>query len=213
MGEKLYRFATEMSPVNLDKIQSWIDQGRLDPTKPITLKELYKSRILGRVKDGVKLLGNGAESLKTPIHIIVSRASQSAIAAVEANGGTVTTRFYTQQAIKRIKSGEMHPYVSLRWDPVALNNANLAVEGADEAENRARAMGFQYRLPDPSSRPDLEYYRDEKHRGYLAHTVKEGELANLYFKPPVSEEELKVLKRESARGGRAQKRKQGDKLW
>lgn len=46
-----------MSPINLDRIQSWIDQGRLDPSKPITMKELAKSRCLHGVKrHGVKLL-------------------------------------------------------------------------------------------------------------------------------------------------------------
>jgi len=202
-----------MSPVNLDKIQSWIDQGRLDPSQPITLKQLSASGILGTIKDGVKLLGSGASELKTPINIIVSRASQSAIAAIEALGGTVTTRFYTPQAIRRIKEKETHPFVSLRWDPIALNNPALNVTGAEMLEARAKGMGFQYRLPDPSSRKDLEYYRDAKHRGYLSHLVKEGENASLYFKPPLSEEEIKVLKRESARSGRAAKRKEGDKLW
>ena len=51
------RFKVEMSPINLDRIQSWIDQGRLDPSKPITMKELAKSRCLHGVKrHGVKLL-------------------------------------------------------------------------------------------------------------------------------------------------------------
>lgn len=51
------RFKVEMSPINLDRIQSWIDQGRLDPSKPITMKELHKSRCLHGVKrHGVKLL-------------------------------------------------------------------------------------------------------------------------------------------------------------
>jgi len=46
-----------MSPINLDRIQSWIDQGRLDPSKPITMKELKSSRCLHGVKrHGVKLL-------------------------------------------------------------------------------------------------------------------------------------------------------------
>lgn len=47
-----------MSPVNLDRIQSWIDQGRLDISQPITMKELNRSRCLHGVKrHGVKLLG------------------------------------------------------------------------------------------------------------------------------------------------------------
>jgi len=50
-------FKVEMSPINLDRIQSWIDQGRLDPKKPITMKELANSRCLHGVKrHGVKLL-------------------------------------------------------------------------------------------------------------------------------------------------------------
>lgn len=47
-----------MSPVNLDTIQSWIDQGRLDPSATITMRELSKSRCIHGVKrHGVKLLG------------------------------------------------------------------------------------------------------------------------------------------------------------
>lgn len=51
------RFKVETSPINLDRIQSWIDQGRLDPSRPITMRELHKSRCLHGVKrHGVKLL-------------------------------------------------------------------------------------------------------------------------------------------------------------
>ncbi len=45
-----------MSPLNVDRVQAWIDQGRIDPSKPITLKELNESRCLHGIKDGVKLL-------------------------------------------------------------------------------------------------------------------------------------------------------------
>lgn len=51
-----YSFEVDMSPLNLDRLQDWIDQGRLDPSKPITVKELHDSRCLHGVKDGVKLL-------------------------------------------------------------------------------------------------------------------------------------------------------------
>jgi hypothetical protein len=51
-----FRYSETMSPLNLDRLQSWIDQGRIDPTKPITLKELVDSRCLHGIKDGVKIL-------------------------------------------------------------------------------------------------------------------------------------------------------------
>lgn len=190
-----------MSPINLDRIQTWIDQGRLEPSKPITLDELVKSGAVRGIKDGIKLLANGASTLKQPIHIVVSRASQTAIAAVEALGGSVTTRFYTPLAMLRIRKGEMHPYISMKWDQAGLNRPALEVEGADSLESRVKAMGFEYRLPDPSGRKDIEYYRDPKHRGYLAHTLEEGEDPSLYWKRVLSPEELKVHLKKKQQGG------------
>jgi large subunit ribosomal protein L15 len=174
-----------MSPINLDKIQDWINQKRLDPTHPITVKELSATRAVHGVKDGIKLLGRNADQLTSTINIVVSRASASAIAAVEALGGTVTTRFYTKYAIHRIRQGKTAPYVSLRWDPARLNNPalNRVGMGSDPAE-RIKGLGFQYRLPDPTGRKDFEYYRDPAHRGYLSHTIGEGETPSLFHRVP-----------------------------
>lgn len=165
-----------MSPINLDRIQSWIDQGRLDPTKPITLKELADSRCLHGVKDGVKLLANGAEKLKTPINILVSRASTTAIEAIEALGGKVTTRFYTVPAIKRILKGESESSdIPLAHRPAGAEDSPIL---------DAAFKPFAYRLPDPTSRKDMEYYRDPAHRGYLSHMVEKGQGPSLFFKTP-----------------------------
>ncbi|KAF2654026.1 ribosomal protein L15 [Lophiostoma macrostomum CBS 122681] len=115
--DKYNPFKVEMSPINLDRIQSWIDQGRLNPARPITMKELNKSRCIHGVKrHGVKLLGRNAEALQSPIHIVVSRASASAIARVEALGGSVTTRFYSPVSIKQVLRGEAHPTISWQAD-------------------------------------------------------------------------------------------------
>lgn len=46
-----------MKPLNLGKLQEWIDRGRIDPAQPITLKTLYDANIVGKFKYGVKLLG------------------------------------------------------------------------------------------------------------------------------------------------------------
>lgn len=184
----------EMSGINLDTIQQWINQGRLNPNQPITLRELCSSRALHGIKDGVKLLGRGSNALTTPVHLIVSRASQSAIAAVEALGGTVTTRFYTPQAIRRIKQRQMHPFISLKWDQDGIAKTALMVDGASTEAERVKSLGYEYRLPDPTGRKDLEYYRDKANRGYLAHTVKEGYSPSLFYKSPLEIEEAKSLK-------------------
>jgi len=95
-NEKVY------APVNLDRIQHWIDTGRLtsSPTQPITARELLLSGCVHNVHDGIKLLGDGAERLKTPIHITPSRASKTAIQAVEKLGGSVFCRYYNPLALR-----------------------------------------------------------------------------------------------------------------
>lgn len=181
-----------MSPINLDRIQSWINQSRIDPSKPITVKELARTRAIHGVKDGVKLLARGADTLTSRINIVVSRASAAAIAAIEALGGTVVTRYYTRYAIHRIRQGKTAPYVSLKWEPEKLNNPALLTVGmGSDPLQRVKGMGFQYRLPDPTGRKDIEYYRDPANRGYLAHTVGEGETPSLYHRLPRAQSDVK----------------------
>ncbi|RFU30083.1 hypothetical protein B7463_g6268, partial [Scytalidium lignicola] len=191
------QFSIEMSPVNLDRIQSWIDQGRLDPTRPITLRELVKSRCLHGIKDGVKVLARGKEELKTPINLLVSRASATAIEAIEAAGGTVTTRFYTKPAIKRILKGESES----TFHPLATPSVN------GDAPIIAQASPFAYRLPDPTSRKDIEYYRDPAHRGYLSHLVPDGQGPSLFFKTPGTGDVRRKAKKTGAATGSE------NKLW
>ncbi|KAI1123216.1 ribosomal protein L18e/L15P [Nemania abortiva] len=167
--------ALSMSEVNLDKLQEWIDAGRIDPTKPITPKELVQSNLVGTIKDGIKLLGRGADALKQPVDIMVSRASAAAIEGVEKAGGKIVTRYYTKESIKRLVEGK------------SINTGTPLPTGAEHVEpvlEEVRRKGFFYRLPDPTSRWDIEYYRDPAHRGYLSHTLKPGESPSLYFKVP-----------------------------
>ena len=164
-----------MSQVNLDQIQEWINQGRLDSSKQITPKELIESRLVGSVKDGVKILSRGSEYLKQPINVMVSKVSASAIAAIEAAGGTVTTRYYTKLAIQRLLTG-----ASVNTDkplPVGKEHVEPVLAAAKDAP-------FRYRLPDPTSRRDIEYYRDPAHRGYLRGQLAPGESPSLYFRVP-----------------------------
>ncbi|KAK8066606.1 hypothetical protein PG997_013353 [Apiospora hydei] len=188
--------APVMSEVNLDKLQDWIDAGRIDPTQQITPKELIQSNLIGSIKDGIKLLGRGADVLKQPIDIIVSRASASAIDAVEKAGGKIVTRYYTKQSIKRLVQGK------------SMNTDLPLPYGAEHVQpvlEQVRKTGFFYRLPDPTSRWDVEYYRDPAHRGYLSHTLQPGESPSLFFKVPPSKLKKKVKK--------AAEKKEDTKLW
>jgi large subunit ribosomal protein L15 len=81
-------FAKDLNEVNLGRVQSAIDAGKLDTKSPITVEALLAAGLIRRVRDGVRLLGHGA--IKTKLAFEVTGASGSAIKAVEAQGGTVT---------------------------------------------------------------------------------------------------------------------------
>jgi large subunit ribosomal protein L15 len=110
----VFRNAKTYAPVNLDRIQHWVDQGRLtsSPKDPITARDLLESGCIHNAHDGVKVLGDvcitdgfctsylmcllqGSEHLKAPLYIIASRASQSAIKAIEDKGGKIVCKYYT----------------------------------------------------------------------------------------------------------------------
>jgi large subunit ribosomal protein L15 len=130
-----------MTPLNINRLQAWIDAGRLNPNEPITLKELAKSRCVHGIKDGIKLLARSS--------------------------GKLTTRYYTKPAISRVLKGDTDPIYSIQ-----------------SAASPTPRPEFKYRLPDPASRKDIEYYRDPAHRGYLSHMLQEGQNPSLFFKTP-----------------------------
>lgn len=74
--------------VNLDRVQTAIDSGRLDASKPVTIDALLSAGVIRRALDGVRLLGNG--QLKQKLALEVTGASKGAVAAVEKAGGSVT---------------------------------------------------------------------------------------------------------------------------
>jgi large subunit ribosomal protein L15 len=79
----------DLNEVNLGRIQAAIDVGKLDATRPIDVAALIEAGVVGRSRDGVKILGNG--ELKTKADFEVYGASKSAVEAIEKAGGSVKT--------------------------------------------------------------------------------------------------------------------------
>jgi large subunit ribosomal protein L15 len=82
-------FAKKLVEVNLWRIEDAIAAGKLDAGKAIDGEALVASGIVRRLRDGVRLLGQG--ELTTKLDITVYSASASAAKAVEAAGGKLTT--------------------------------------------------------------------------------------------------------------------------
>jgi len=80
-------FARDYNEVGLDRIQAAIDAGKLDAKAVVTAAALKAAGVINRVKDGVRLLGNG--EIKAAIAFEIEGASKPAAAAVEKAGGSV----------------------------------------------------------------------------------------------------------------------------
>ena len=80
-------FSKNFAEVNLGRLQTAIDAGKLDAGKTIDAAALKEAGVVRRVKDGVRILGGG--ELKAKVSLDVAGASASAIAAVEKAGVSI----------------------------------------------------------------------------------------------------------------------------
>ena len=126
-------FAKKLNEINLGRIQQAVDAGVLDGKKPITVAALKEAGLIRREKDGVRLLGNG--ELKAKLAFEITGASQSAIKAVEAKGGTVTLKSITgreRPAADKIKAERRAAKRAAKAAPKGRKAKGEEAEGGDE---------------------------------------------------------------------------------
>ncbi|XP_014776138.1 39S ribosomal protein L15, mitochondrial [Octopus bimaculoides] len=164
------------SPLNMLSLQRMIDLGRIDKNSPIDIVSVTNTRLftLNPVQDhGIWLTEDGADSFKSCINIEVQWASELTIAAIEKNGGRITTRYY---------------------DPMSL----VALADIKKFFQSGKPIP-RCHLP---TQDCVEYYTNPKNRGYLADPdlVQEAriELAQKYgYTIPEVDEDTKNLMLES----------------
>ena len=81
-------FRKKYTTVGLDIIQKAIDSGKIDPNKKIDVEVLKLNGVIKKVRDGLKLLGNG--SIKSKVDIEVAALTTSAKEAIEKVDGNVS---------------------------------------------------------------------------------------------------------------------------
>ena len=79
-----------LSVVNLGRLQTAIDDGKIDAKATITEQALVDAGLVRRIRDGVRILAKG--EIKSQVTLDVTGASASAVEAVEKAGGTVTVK-------------------------------------------------------------------------------------------------------------------------
>ncbi len=74
--------------INLGQVEEAIAAKKLDGKKLVNAAALIESGLIGRERDGVRLLGKG--ELKSKVSFEINHASKTAVAAVEKAGGKIT---------------------------------------------------------------------------------------------------------------------------
>ena len=81
-------FRKKYVEVNLGRLQTAIDAGKLDASKPVDSAALLGAGVISKPRDGVRILAKGELTTKK-IEIHAAGASKAAIAAVETSGGKI----------------------------------------------------------------------------------------------------------------------------
>ena len=133
-------------------------------SEPITMKLLFEKGVVTKIKNGVKILGKGADrirSLGVPINIEASDATKSAIEAVASTGGQISVKYRTPLIMRYyLKPHKFPEYVSLKT-PMPPPKKVKKLE-------KLRAKGLEVEYPDApwftDNKEALEQERLERER-------------------------------------------------
>lgn len=134
-------------PLSLLHLQMFIDLKLIDPKMPIDLATLTNANHYEVVTTdnhyGVHLTSDGIDNFCACVNIEVQYAREPVIAAIERNGGQITTAFFDIKSVAALAD----PYKFFR--------------SGEPIPKRI--------LPPPNA---IDYYTDPKNRGYLADPVE-----------------------------------------
>ena len=82
------KFAKDFNEVSIERLEKAVAAKKLDAKKAITAEVLKEAGVIRRVRDGVRVLGNG--DAKSKFNLEIAGASKSAIEKIEKAGGSVT---------------------------------------------------------------------------------------------------------------------------
>lgn len=185
----------EYPPLSLHELQFSIDQGRIDPTRPIDLTAICNTKYYILNSDryyGVHLTEDGVDLFKEKVNIEVQWARESVIAAIEKNGGTITTAYYDPicvQAAANVKkfflSGKAIPrrllppqnLIGYYSDPK--NRGYLADPDHIAEERFVLSQKYGYVLPDLNSDPHKDMLLTRKDPRQLFYGLEPGWVVNL----------------------------------
>lgn len=184
-------------PLSLLQLQRLIDLGRLNTAEPIDLTSICNTKVVmidpSAKEFGIQLTDEGADLFKAKVNIEVQWAvSEVTIAAIERNGGQITTKFYDRECVramsncekffnsgKPIPKNDTPPLNSIEYYSSAVNRGYLAKPEQIQLERMKLAQKFGYELPDLSLDENKEMFARRKDPRQIWHGLEPGWAVNL----------------------------------
>ncbi|XP_022836530.1 39S ribosomal protein L15, mitochondrial [Spodoptera litura] len=186
----------EYPPLSLHQLQTIIDTDRLDITKPIDIASIIKSGLYKFFPDqkqfGVQLTDEGADFFAAKINIEVQWASEQVIAAIEKNGGVITTAYYDPHSLMLLKnpkkffeSGQaiprrmIPPPDAIEYYTSAETRGYLADPEEISKERLKLAQKYGYSLPNIENEPNYNMLNERKDPRQIFYGLEPGWVINL----------------------------------
>ncbi|KAH6946752.1 hypothetical protein HPB50_014868 [Hyalomma asiaticum] len=183
-------------PLSLKQLQLMIDLGRVDVTRPIDLASLCNSKVYFLDPQdrhfGVHLTAEGMDDFKAKVNIEVQHAREPVIAAIERNGGTITTAYFDIESVtalmnpeKFFKLGVPIPKRKLPPEDAIRYYSDPAFRGylADPQEVAKHryllAQKYGYELPNLEKDPGYDMLKERKDPRQVFYGLQPGWVVNL----------------------------------
>uniref|UniRef100_A0A182ZBT4 Large ribosomal subunit protein uL15m n=1 Tax=Biomphalaria glabrata TaxID=6526 RepID=A0A182ZBT4_BIOGL len=165
-----YAVRRQYPPISLLEVQRLIDLQRVDIKRPIDIMSICNTNLyhldVSKNHFGFNLTEEGCNVFNAKVNLEVQWVTELVIAAVERNGGTITTRYYDPQCVAALNNPKaffekglpipkckLPPQDALEFYSNPNNRGYLAdPEKVLEAREKL-AQKYGYKLPDLSSDP------------------------------------------------------------
>lgn len=192
-----YHLKRQYVPLSLFQLQRMIDLGRVNPNEPIDLTTLCNTRLVtvdpGKREFGIHLTDEGVDVFKAKVNIEVQWVlSELVIAAVERNGGMITTKFYDKDCVAAmadtkkffarglpVPKNETPPLNAIEFYTSAQNRGYLANPEQIRNERFKLAQKYGYQLNDYSKDSLKDLFAMRKDPRQIWYGLEPGWLINL----------------------------------
>jgi large subunit ribosomal protein L15 len=193
---KNHHLKRQYPPISLQQLQLLIDTNRINTDYPIDLCAICNTKIFDisphERQYGFNLTDKGIDNFKAKVNIEVQWTTEAVIAAVEKNGGTITTAYYDMDSLFAAKNPELffkkgHPIpkrllppedgIEYYSDPKF--RGYLADPDLIAEERLVLAQKYGYVLPDLNADPAKELLLMRKDPRQVFHGLQPGWVVNL----------------------------------